>query len=52
MMKYIETIVMGNNWIGKEAELATTFNLDYNEIKSSYNHETNATTIHYIKRVH
>lgn len=50
MMKYIETIVMSNNWIGKEAELADTFGIKYGEIKSSYNEETNNTVINYIRR--
>ena len=50
MMKDIETIVMSNNWIGKEAELADTFGIKYGEIKSSYNEETNNTVINYIRR--
>lgn len=46
--KNIETIVMDNNHLGKEAALADTFGINFTEYSSIYDEENNQTTIHYI----
>lgn len=50
MTRYIETIVMNKNYLGKEAALAAAFGIRYHEFVSAYDEETNSTTIHYIFR--
>lgn len=50
MTRYIETLVMHNNYLGKEASLAETFEIKYHEFVSAYDEATNSTTIHYIFR--
>ena len=46
--KSIETIVMTNNYLGKEAILAAVFEIKYQQFVSAYDEETNSTTIHYV----
>ena len=46
--KNIETIVMINNYLGKEATLAAVFEIKYQQFVSAFDQETNCTTIHYI----
>ena len=46
--KNIETVVMTNNYLGKEASLAETFEIEYQQFISAYDEETNSTTIHYV----
>ena len=46
--KNIETVVMINNYIGKEASLAAAFDIQYQQFVSAYDEETNSTTIHYV----
>ena len=46
--KNIETIVMTNNYLGKEATLAATFDIQYQQFISAYDEETNSTIIHYV----
>ena len=47
-IKNVETIVMTNNYIGKEATLAAIFEIKYQQFVSAYDEETNSTTIHYV----
>ena len=47
-IKNIETIVMTNNYLGKEATLAAVFEIKYLQFVSAYDEETNSTTIHYV----
>lgn len=46
--KNIETVVMINNYIGKEATLAAVFEIKYQQFVSAFDKEMNCTTIHYI----
>ena len=46
--KNIETVVMINNYLGKEATLAAVFEIKYQQFVSAYDEETNSTTIHYV----
>ena len=46
--KNIDTIVMTNNYLGKEATLAAVFEIKYQQFVSAYDEETNSTTIHYV----
>ena len=48
IIKNIETIVMTNNYLGKEATLAAVFEIKYQQFVSAYDEETNSTTIHYV----
>ena len=38
-MKNIDTLIMNNNWLGKEASLAETFEIKYQQYSSYYNEE-------------
>ena len=46
--KNIETVVMHNNHLGREAAIADTFGVTFSEYVATYDEETNCTTIHYI----
>ena len=46
--KNIDTIVMTNNYLGKESALAAAFEINYQQFVSAYDEETNSTTIHYV----
>ena len=47
-IKNIETVVMINNWLGREKGIAETFEIPYQTYTSCYNEETNHTIIDYV----
>ena len=47
-MKNIDTLIMNNNWLGKEASLAEEFKIKYQQFSSYYNEEKNETVIDYV----
>ena len=46
----IITLVMANNWLGREAELAEWDDINYISYSAYYNEETNRTVINYKTR--
>ena len=46
---YIETIVMNNNYTGKETELAKTFDISFENYRSVFYADDNKTVISYYR---